>query len=318
MIEQASQIRTPSTEIAALRSEALAALDSYDHITRVNPVLLREYQPGASLKGPIVQGLNLYLLDTTTDILYREDLDESSTTLVNREPQVITQRGEQVGNQVVGGLIDLVWMEDGGVPQRNVLAVLASNGLLITYSPSWSVTAAILPGFEAWQDPRAIAMYNRDLYILDAGANEIWRYEAEEDSYASLPQQYFTDIEPALSDAIDMEIDTNGTVYILHTSGQITKYFFGHEAAFTFEGLPQPITRATALSLNLGLFDRTFLIADVGGGRLYSTALTGTFLANYKDSGNSIFYNLSGAFSQDRPPMIYVTASNRLFYFPRP
>ncbi|MBN1313026.1 MAG: hypothetical protein JXB30_16560 [Anaerolineae bacterium] len=318
LFDQAAQIRPPISGVAPLRSEALAALDSYDHVTRVSPVLLREYQLGAVLRGPIVQGLNLYLIDTTSDILYREDLDESSTTLVNREPQIITQRGERLGNQVVGGLIDLAWMEDGGVAQRNVLAVLSSQGLLITYSPSWSVSAAALPGFEAWQDPRAIAVYNRDLYILDAGANEIWRYTAEEDSYTNLPQRYFTDVEPQLGDAVDMEIDTNGNVYILHTTGQLSKYFFGRETAFTFDGLPQPITRASALSLNLSLFDQTFLIADIGGGRLYSTALTGMFLTNYKDSGNTIFYNLSGAFSQDRPPMIYVTASNRLFYFSRP
>jgi hypothetical protein len=318
LIDQASQIRAPSTEITNLRNEALAALDSYDHVTRVSPVLLREYQPGAVLRGPIVQGLNLYVIDTSADILYREDLDETSTSLVNKEPQIITRSGELVSNQVVGGLIDLTWMEDGGVPQRNVLAVLTRNGLLITYSPSWNATAAVLPGFEAWQDPRAIAVYNRDLYILDAGANEIWRYQAEEDSYASLPQRYFTDIVPQLGDAIDMEIDTNGNIYILHGNGAVTKYFFGREQTFTFDGLPQPITRPTALSLNLGLFDRTFLIANPGGGQLYATTITGAFLTNYKDSGNTIFASLSGAFSQDRPPIIYVTASNRLFYFPRP
>jgi hypothetical protein len=175
-----------------------------------------------------------------------------------------------------------------------------------------------LPGFEAWQDPRAIAIFNRDLYILDAGANAIWRYQAEEDSYASLPQRYFTDVTPELADAIDMEIDTNGNVYILHSSGLITKYFFGREQAFAFDGLPQPVTRATAFSLNVSLFDRTFLIADPGGGRLYATALTGTFLTNYRDSGNTVFYYLSGVFNQDRPPMIYVTSSNGLYYFPRP
>lgn len=318
LIDQSAQIRPPSPEIAALRDEALAALDSYDHVTRVSPVLLREYQPGADLRGPIVQGLNLYVIDTTPDILYREDLDETSTRLVNREPQIITRQGEVVSNQVVGGLIDLTWVEDGGVPQRNVLAALSRNGLLITYSPSWSTTAAVLPGFEAWQDPRAIAIFNRDLYILDAGANEIWRYQAEEDSYAGLPQRYFTDVIPQLADAIDMEIDTNGNVYILHGNGLVTKYFFGREQAFAFDGLPQPVTRPKALVLNVSLFDRTFLIADPGGGRLYATALTGAFLTNYRDSGNTVFYNLSGVFSQDRPPMIYVTAGNRLFYFPRP
>ena len=318
LLDQAAEIRGPGQAIADLRAEALAALDAYDHATRVTPVLLRSYEPGAYLRGPIVQGLNLYVIDTTQDVLYREDLDEGGTRLVNREPQIVTRQGDLLGNQVVGGLIDLAWMEEGGVPQRNVLAVLSRNGLLITYSPSWDVTAAVLPGFEAWQDPRAIAIYDRDLYILDAGANEIWRYEAGPDSYANAPQRYFTDVTPSLVDAIDMEIDTNGNVYILHASGQITKYFFGRPDTFRFEGLPQPLTRPTALFLNLSLYDRTLFIADPGGGRLYTSALNGTFLANYKDSADQVFDALSGVYNQDRPPYVYVTAGSQLYYFSRP
>ncbi len=318
LLEQAATIRSPGPETVSLRDEALAALDTYDHVTRITPTLLREYQPGAVLNGPIVQGLNLYLIDTTHDILYREDLDEGGTSLVNREPQVITRQGDLAGDQVVSGLIDLIWMEDGGAPQRNVLAVLSRNGLLITYSPSWDVTAVLLPGYEAWSDPRAIAIYDRDLYILDAGANEIWRYEAGADAYAGSPQRYFTDIEPELADAIDMAIDTNGNVYVLHAGGRISKYFFGRPEPFEFEGLPQPLARPSALFLNLSLFDRAFFIADPGGGRLYATAPTGVFLANYKDADNTIFNALSGVYNQDRPPYVYVTAGGRLYYFSRP
>ncbi len=322
LLDQAAGIRSPSAEIWNLRNDALAVLDSYDHVTRVAPVLLREYAPGAYLHGPVVQGINIYLIDTIEDILYREDIDESGTRLLNREPQIITRRGEVIGGQVIGGLIDLTWMVEGGVPQRNVLAVLSrdvsGSGLLITYSPSWDVTATVLPSSQAWVEPRAIAIYQRDLYILDSGANEIWRYPASGDAYASDPQRYFTDVEPQLGDAIDMEIDTNGNVYVLHTSGQISKYFFGRPQSFAFEGLPQPIARPTSLFLNLSPFNRAFFIADPGGGRLYTTALTGAFLRNYKDTEDEVFEALSGVYNVDQPPNVYVTAGNRLYTFPRP
>ncbi len=318
LLGEAAKIRAPGDEVLALRNQALAALDAYDQVTRVSPVLLREYEPGAYLRGPVVNGLSLYVIDTTSDILYREDLDQNGTRLLNREPQIIARQGELINNQVVGGLIDLVWMEDGGVPQRNVLAVLSRNGLLITYSPSWDVTSTTLPGFEAWQDPRAIAVHNRDLYVLDAGANEIWRYQAGADSYSSTPQRYFTDVVPALSDAIDLEIDSNGNIYVLHSGGQVSKYFFGRPEPFEFQGLPQPILRPTALFLNLSLFDRAMFIADQGGGRLYSTSLTGTFLYNYKDTEDQIFDAISGVYNQDRPPYMYITAGSKLYYFARP
>lgn len=320
LLDQAADIRSPSAEIWALRGEALAALDSYDHVTRVSPVMLREYEPGSVLRGPIVQGINVYLIDTTSDMLYREDLNETGSQLVNGEPQIVTRRGDVINNQVVGGLIDLAWMTEGGVPQRNVLAVLSrdqgGNGLLITYSPSWDVSLQVLPSSQAWVDPRAIAIYDRALYILDSGANEIWRYPAGTDSYNNAPQRYFTDFVPELTDAIDLEIDTNGNIYVLHSSGRITKYFFGRAETFTYDGLPQPVSAPTALFLNLSPFDRAFFIADRG--HLYTTAVSGAFLANYKDADDEIFDALSGVYNVDQPSHVYITAGNRLYYFPRP
>ncbi len=318
LLDRAAAIRRPGAEVGGLRAEALAVLDSYDHVTRVTPTLLRIYEPGAYLRGPVAQGLNIYLIDTTQDILYREDLDESGTRLVTPAPQIITRQGELIGNQVVGGLIDLVWMEESGLPQRNVLGVLSRNGLLITYSPSAGLSATLLPGFEAWNDPRAIALYERDLYILDAGAGEIWRYEAKGGGYTSTPQRYFTDVTPDLYDAVDMEMDTNGNVYILHGNGRISKFFFGRPETFAFEGLPQPFVHATAMFLSLSPYDRTLFIADAGSGRLYATAPSGTFIANYKDVEDTIFDALSGVYAQDRPSYVYVTAGNRLYYFSRP
>lgn len=318
LFDRAAAIRRHGAEISNLRAEALAVLDSYDHVTRVAPTLLRTYEPGAYLRGPVVQGLNIYLIDTARDILYREDLDESGTRLLNPSPQIITRRGELANNQAVGGLVDLVWMEESGMSQRNVLGVLSRNGLLITYSPSVGLSATLLPGFEAWSDPRAIALYERNLYILDAGAGEIWRYEARSGGYTTTPQRYFTDVTPDLFDAVDMEIDTNGNVYILHGGGRISKFFFGRPQTFAFEGLPQPLVHPTAMFLSLSPYDRTLFITDAGGGRLYATAPSGTFIANYKDAQDVIFDALSGVYYQDRPPYVYVTAGNQLYYFSRP
>ena len=318
LLDKAAEIHGLSADMAGLQGQVRDELDSYDHVTRVALTPMREYPQGTVLRGPIIQGLNLYVIDTSNDILYREDLDQNGTTFVNQAPQIIARRGDVLNSQPVGGLIDLAWMTDGGTPQKNVLAVLADNGVLVTYSPSSAVTAVGLPGFEAWQNPRAIAIYNRDLYILDAGANEIWRYQAGPDSYPSLPQRYFTEATPHLSDAIDMKIDANGNVYVLHSTGQIDKYYFGRQQTFSFIGLPQPLAQPSAMTLNLNLVDRVFYLADKGGARLYTTALNGEFLSNFKDTDGTIFTSISGVASQDQPPLVYVAAGNRLYYFPRP
>ncbi len=109
LLDQAEALQPGTAAVDGYRGEALAALDAYDNVTRVDPILLREYPPGAYLRGPVVHGLNLYVIDTTSDVLYREDISDTDGTLVNRETQIITRQGELIDTQVVGGLIDLAW-----------------------------------------------------------------------------------------------------------------------------------------------------------------------------------------------------------------
>lgn len=319
ILDQADAIRDPSAEVWALRTEAMRALDSFDWVTRVEPMLLREYELGAQLESIVVQGIDVYTIDTTGDILYREGLNEDGTQLVNGEPEIIARKGEIVGNQVVGGLIDIAWVVESGLPQSNVLAVLsrdnAGNGLMITYSPSLGVSSVIMPSSQAWNTPRAIAFYNRDLYILDSGANEIWRYVAEPSGYTSQPQRYFTDIDPGLGDALDIAIDTNGNVFVLHASGRISKFFFGKPEAFELKALPQPVSFPKGLYLKLSPFESLFFIANAGN--IYTTTPAGDFRQNYRDTDDTVFDNVSSVYNLEGPH-VYFTAGNRLYYFARP
>ena len=319
LLDQAEALQSSAATVSSYRTEALDALDAYDQVTRVDPVLLREYPPGASLRGPVLHGLNLYVIDTASDTLYREDISEAGGALTNRESQIITRQGELVGSQLVSGLIDLAWVEEGASPQRNVLATLSRNGLLITYSPSFAASAATLPDSQMWQEPRAIAFFDGDLYILDAEANQIWRYVSNGEGYPRPPEQYFTDIDPGLTNAVDMDIDANGRIYVIHADGSITKYFLGNQEYFAFQGLPQPIMRPTALYLNASIYDPAFYIADAGGGRLYTTTTTtGAFLRSYKDRDNALFTGLSGVCSAEGTNYVYITAGSALYRFERP
>lgn len=316
LLEEADTIRAASDEVSSLQDEALTALDSYDSVTRVTAVPLRNYEAGTFFRGPILRDLSLYVIDTTSDILYREDLNPEGTQLRNQRPQVITRQGELVNEQVIGGLIDLEWIQDGGIQGRDELGLVTRNGLLVTYSPSQVVDAEILPGFGAWQDPRAIAVYNGDLYILDAGANQIWRYVVEGGRYTDTPELYFTDITPDLSTAIDFSIDTNGNMYILQSNGAVSKYFQGRPELLNYT-LPQPLARPSAIQLNASVIEQALYVTDPGGGRLYSTTLTGTFLVNFKDDQNAVFGALSGVYAGEGE-QIYITAGNALYYFNRP
>lgn len=319
LLNEAEALQPDTATVEDYRAEALAALDAYDHVTRVDPILLRQYQPGASLRGPVIHGLNLYVIDEMTDTLYREDISDTEGTLVNRESQAIARQGETINGQIVSGLIDLAWAEEGASPQRNVLAALSRNGLLITYSPSFAVSAESLPDSGVWQEPRAIAFFDGDLYILDSGADEIWRYETNGEGYPRPPERYFTDIEPGLTNAVDMAIDGNGRIYVLHREGVVTKYFLGSQEVFALQGLPQPIVRTQSFHLNTGIYDPAFYIVDAGGERIYTTTTTtGMFLSCYRDRDGAIFTALSGVCNAEGSNYVYVTAGNALYRFERP
>ena len=318
LLDQAEQLRPDDPTVAQLRSEAAAALDFYDDVTRAPLTPLREYAVGSQLRGPIVQGTDLYLIDTTSDALYREMLDETGHSVLGREPEIIARQSESVGGQTVGGLIDLVWMSEGGAPQRNVLAVLTTNGLLLSYSPTWALHATLLPGGLEMKEPRAIAIYAGNFYVLDAGANQIWRYEVVGDSYSDLPMPYFSETFPDLTGAIDMDIDVNGNVFVLFLDGTLNKYFGGRQEDFALQGLPQPSAQPSALFIDRNPFSPAFYITDPGAERLYQTTTTGVFSRNYKASEGRMLLALSGVFSDGGTNSMYLTAGNVLYRFTRP
>jgi hypothetical protein len=167
-------------------------------------------------------------------------------------------------------------------------------------------------------DPRAIATYASNFYILDAGAGQIWRYEAVGDSYPDLPAPYFTETFPDLTSAIDMDIDANGNAFVLFEDGTLNKYFGGRQEGFALQGAPQPIAQASALFIDHNPFSPAFYIGDPGAERIYQTTTTGAFSRNYKASEGRALLALSGIYSDGGTNSIYLTAGNGLYRFTKP
>lgn len=318
LLDEAEKLRPGDPSITQLRAEANEALDFYDSVTRVLVVPMREYVVGAQLAAPIVQGTDLYVVDETSHVLYHERLDETGQNVLEPEPEVIARQGELAGDQTIGAVIDMEWMEEGGVPQRNVLSVLTDNGLLLTYSPTWALHATSLPGAQEMTAPRAVALYASNYYVLDAGADQIWKYEAVGDSYPDLPVPYFTETFPDLSTAMDFDIDASGNVFVLFEDGTLNKYFGGRQEGFDLQGLPQPVADASVFFVDQNPFTPAFYIGDPAGQRIYQTTITGLFSRNYKAQSGKMLAALSGIYSDGATNNIYVTAGNGLYRFTRP
>jgi hypothetical protein len=163
--------------------------------------------------------------------------------------------------------------------------------------------------------PSAITAWQKRLYILDPGANQIWRYIPEGYSYPNAPEEYFeVEPRPDLKDAVDFAIDTTGKVYVLFANGTLKKYNAGAEQPFSFRDLPDGSLRsANSMYLDNDAALPAIYITDPLDNSVYQVTVSGTFLRRYRAADNNAFRSLTGVFA-DRGNL-YVTSGSLVYYF---
>ncbi len=308
--------------LLAVRDEAQRAIDQFADVTRCRMVLLRRYDSGASVRGPILRnGVDLYTLDVTRSTLYRDSLNDAGTAL-NRQSQVLVQRGSAVGEYVVRSLVDIAWLSEGGA-RGNALLALDSRGLLVTYQPTFPpATAQALIGADRWVRPVSIETWQGRLYILDPPANQIWRYQPTAGEYPAAPEEYFVgDNHPNLTHAVDMAIDQSGNVFVLRDDGAVLKFYSGEEQLFQFSNLPGggvgALGSASGLVLDMGLISPGFYVLDARNLTIHETTVGGTFIRSYRAPDDTSFRDLSGLAVDSRAEGLYIAAREALYYMPK-
>jgi hypothetical protein len=315
-IVETSTGRSGDGDLNRIRGEAQAILDGFAKVTRRIVTPLRNFPESGKLVGPIVQGGVMYTLDTSQSSIYLDRLSTSMDSIVARGAQPVVQQGQAVGARSVRNLIDITWMVEGGIQRGNVLAALDTQGIIVTYSPTFApATSQPLPGTDRWVKPSAITAWQKRLYILDPGANQIWRYIPEGYSYPNAPEEYFeVEPRPDLKDAVDFAIDTTGKVYVLFANGTLKKYNAGAEQPFSFRDLPDGSLRsANSMYLDNDAALPAIYITDPLDNSVYQVTVSGTFLRRYRAADNNAFRSLTGVFA-DRGNL-YVTSGSLVYYF---
>jgi hypothetical protein len=171
-------------------------------------------------------------------------------------------------------------------------------------------------------------VFRSNVYVLDAGANQIWRYvqPAGERLYGSAPEEYFNGEElPDLSNAVDFGISDEGAIYVLFADGTVKKYRrdvqnIAEEQPFYFkERPPGAITSGAALFIDNDPASASLYIVDHTNETVYETSWSGRFSRGYRPAQDpNAFVHLSGFFADavSRNNM-YVLAGNKLYYFRR-
>jgi hypothetical protein len=314
LASDANAIQPDNPDVLQLLGQAATEIDRIDGVTRLGQVFkLYDYTtPGSAPGRIIVAGLDVYVLDRGTGRVYHHALNELRNAVRNPEAdQILIQEAEPVGDYIVGALVDIAWMKDGGERQAGALLVLDRNGLLIEYDPSWEqMHAESLGGRDVWRNPVALKTFDSNLYILDNQANQVFKYP--EQQFGSSPVHWIQSEIDATS-AIDIAID--GSIYVIHNSGKIDQYYAGESVPFTVTRIPKPLVNANAFYLDIPEIAQHIYVADASEMRIVQLDREGTFVRQLRPPAEieASFRQLGGLFVDETGGKLYYTTTGALY-----
>jgi hypothetical protein len=266
------------------------------------------------LRRVVVSGLDVFVLDIGEDVVYHHQLDETMDGLRPSEgDSVLLRRATQVGDTVVGEMIDMAWV--GAVEGREAsnLVILEGDGLL-AYNPTMGVAALQVTGVETWLGPVAVAGYGGNYYILDPPAGQVHRYLSGPGGYSRDPELYFpSNLSAELMGAVDLAID--GFVYVLNADCSVRKYERGVEAGFELSGVPTPMTDCVALFTAPDDVTKSLYVADAGRGRILQFDKEGHFVRQLRprEEGLVDFTDLKSIYVNELSAKLVFVDSHSLY-----
>lgn len=318
VLVQAEQIKENQPEISALRQQMAEEADKIGNVHRLYylPQLRQYTDAGTNLSSIVVQGVEIYVLDTGNDRIFHHQLDDlGEALLADDETSVVTvARGQVIENITVDDLLGMTWMPTGGNRQTSDLMILSSTGLL-EYNPNWGTTTAALAGGDSLALPAAVDSYFGNFYLLDPQANVLLRYLPTLDGYSAPPESYFsTDLPVDLSQAVDLAID--GSIYVLFKEGHISQYLGGQpDLDFKVTGLDIPLSNPVSIFTAPDEEVQYLYVADAGNQRVVQLNKDGSFVRQFKPrTGESVsFANLQDIFVDEIGGRMYILDSNNLY-----
>ncbi len=333
LTSQAGELRPNDTNVLLLRADAQNYLDCFDDVVRRDLTLLHEFPKDANLGGLVVHGgVDLYTLERTRGAIYHDTLNETGNALTTSDRDPIIWRGQTIsgasGNFIVGDMIDIDWLSSGGTPHDNVLIALDKSGVLVSYSPTFFTAAQQLVIENRWVNPVALSVFRQNLYVMDSGANQIWRYvpPAGVRGYPNAPEEYFNGAElPDLSTAVDFGISDQGAIFVLFADGTVRSYRrdtegIVEEQPFTYRQRPPgAITSGVALFVDNDPASTSLYIVDRDNDTVYETSWAGTFNQGYRPRNIPDGFRDLKSFYADAVVRnnMYVLAGNKLYHFRR-
>jgi hypothetical protein len=306
--QEALSAASDDDELLAMHAEARETLDALDGVLRPELTQLWNFGPGESRRLAAAR-LQLYVLDTVQREVTQHLLDQAREDASGDEPKLVAYQGESVGNEQIGGLHDIVWLEADEAWSSDALLILTSDNQLLQYNLSWGLSWVPLDTGLARVNIRLLEPYKGRLYALDPEQSQVWRIPASGDGFGP-PEGYFPAGTPDLSTAIDMTID--GSVYILLEDGRILKFLGGEEQPYQLGDLPESLIHPVALASEGDAEDGALYVADAGAQSIVAVTKDGEFIHQIKAEGDALA-GLEALTIEKRNRTLFALAGGRLY-----
>ncbi len=323
----AEELRPGDVEVARMRSDAREALDRIDGVTRMSAEVFYAYDKGVNLTG-IALGAEeggIAVLDSAgnrvllhpTDVAFREQTAE--------EPITVAFDGQAVSTEIVGPILDLLWLPGSAAETRDSITLLDRTGTLFSYYPNLGDIRAIRLGNSgAWLDPAAMATYLDRLYVLDRGAGQIWKFFADQNYTQSADDSaIFFSAQMSLETAVDFDLySEDGSLVVIYADGRVRYYdtrsgrVQWDENTLRQNGLTSPLIAPAAVKLVGRGLNASIFVLDPGSSRLVQLSRGGTLLTQYRlldNAGNDVLSEASDFAVTDAPLRLFIAAGNRIY-----
>jgi len=315
LVQGALRLRPKNLAARALAQEVGGHLDRLDGVTRTYWLpLLKSFPPSDKPSRRVVAYQDqVFILDREGDEVRRYLLEGSAEAL--REPEedkVLVRKGDYRGGEKVGELVDIALTSEGSGDKREILLlVLDRGGAVIRHSLEKGPLALPVTGSESWIGPRLIASQGRDLYLLDAGANRIWRYALTPQGYIQQPMEHLpVELTIDLSRVVDMAV--GDAIYLLTADGEVLRFAAGQRLPFQLAGLERMLSIPVALSTSAQ--HRSVYIADAGNHRILRLAKDGRLERQFRpEEGRKPFRDLQSIFADEANHRLFILTKDKLY-----
>lgn len=131
-----------------------------------------------------------------------------------------------------------------------------------------------------WGEIAQITTFGNNIYLLDRGTGEIWKYAATADGYAERRRWFGKGIVLDLSRVVDWVVD--GDIWLLTASGKLEKYSRGVPVSFGLKGFPSEAESGLFVDpVALSIVEDKIYVLERGAKRVVALDTEGQYLEQY-------------------------------------